>query len=183
MKKVIKLIVENVLVAFYVAVGIFTITHAATQNEYAANILGIIVVLTSLVHVALYFLKAGWKNPSKGFYLVIGIVGVGLGFVFMFSEHIDIINICIFWGILDMIRAALEIKDVIPELKEEKLEIIPLLVSIGDFILGILLCIHGEEGIAVHLIYLGSAFILTAVKFVVEMIIEGKEEKKEKQIA
>lgn len=189
MSKTIKKILSLLLVAFYLCVGVLTIIIAVAPNiDKTPQMCGLLVVLSSIVHIFLYFINEGYKNKEKGFFLVIGIVAFSLGLIFMLSgieipgkeeevQALGIAEICLYWGILDIVRSSLEIKDIIPELKENKLNFLELAISIGDIVLGILLCIERGNGIALHLIYLGSAFILTAMKILVQIIIVKKKDK------
>lgn len=163
------------LLVFYICVGIFVILYAALPTDYNSKIMGLMVLLSSIVHILLYFLTEGYKRPEKGFFLVIGIIAFSLGIVFLTTKVMTIPEICLYWGILDIVRSSLEIKDVIPELKENKIEIVELVISFGDIVLGILLCVHLEEGIQLHLYYFGAAFILSAIKYILHGLITTRK--------
>jgi len=164
------------LIIFYLVIGITTIVFSMMPREKNANFCGTIVLITSIIHVLLYFIEGGYKNNEKSFYLVLGIVGVALGIVILANATLTITQICFYWGILEIIRGALETKQSILDLKFNKLEVVSLLIAIGNIVLGILLCIKLDHGLTAHLIYLGISFIFAAVKFVLDQIIEKKRE-------
>lgn len=179
-KNLLTQITYSFLLVFYVVVGILTIVMSGEAYEKTPIFCGMLVLLSSIVHIVLYFLKDGLKNSSKSYFLVIGIVGLALGIIFMASDEVTIEQICFYWGILDIVRGALEIKGHLPEIKINKLVIVEILISLGDIILGILLCIHLKHGIELHLIYLGAAFIVSAINILAENLIHIHKTRKNK---
>lgn len=176
MTKTIKKILTLVLILFYIGVGIYTICYAFMRgtNLDVSQYLGLLVILSSVVHILLYFIQEGYKNKDKMFYLILGLIGLSLGIVFLCNRTATIDEICFYWGILDIIRGSEELAHAIPDIKNNKLEIVEVVIALGDIVLGILLCVKGEAGITAHLVYLGVAFLLTAIKFVVDIIIDRK---------
>ena len=130
--------------AIYVSFGVFTLVFALGPMEYSTLFCGLLILLSSIVHVFLYFFYEGYKRNEKGFYLVLGLIGVALGIIFMCNQKADIQTVCTVWGVFDIIRASVEIKESIPEIKKSKLEIIEIVISLGEIVLGILLCIEGN---------------------------------------
>lgn len=182
MGKLIRKILTVILLIFYLGVGIFTIAFASEggDNLQTAKYLGLLVLLSSIVHIILYFIHEGYKNKDKMFYLILGLIGLSLGIVFMVNKNATVEEICLYWGILDVVRGSVEMAHSIPEVKENKLQILEVAISLGDIILGILLCINRGSGITAHLIYLGIAFIVTAIKIVVDYVIEYNKTKETK---
>ena len=60
------------------------------------------------------------------------------------------------------------------------LNILNVLINVIEFVFGILLCVHLEEGISIHLIITGSLFIAIALEEIILMILESRNEKKNK---
>ena len=166
-----------VLLLVYLGVGIYTIVISNQVNGTYPWRCGLLIMLSSIVHILLYIVKQGYKYKEKGFFLVIGLIGLALGIIFLVNKKADIYTICLYWGLLDIVRGSLEIKDIIPELKNNKLEIVELVISIGDIVLGILLCLRQESGLQVHVIYIGASFILTCIKLIVDEIIQKRVKK------
>lgn len=166
-------IFKSIFALYYLAIAIIIFIFLNNPNfvnthSYFASL----VLAGSIPHLVIYFMNNGFRSAQKSGFLIVGIVGVALGFIFEFSETMTINQICMYWGILDICRGAIEISDTLPHLKHNKLEIIELVVSTGDIALGILLCIHLEEGIKLHLTYFAIAFVLYAVKMVIEYIFQ-----------
>lgn len=107
--------------------------------------------------------------------LIIGLIGVALGIVFIVNKDITLENMCFYWGILDIVRGALEIAHIVPQVKNNKLYIVEIILSSGDIVLGILLCIHLSHGLQVYLTYLGIAFLVSAFNQIVNLIIRKKK--------
>ena len=173
-------IVRSIFAIYYLAIAI-TIFVLLNNKEFLENhvYLGLLVLGGSLPHLLIYFITGGYKSTSKTCLLVVGIIGFALGFVFVYSETMTLEEICLYWGILDIVRGAIEIGDTIPHVAHNKLELLEIGISIGDIVLGILLCIHLHHGIKLHLIYFGIAFILYAVKMIIEYAIEKARAKNE----
>lgn len=165
------------LVLSYAVIGVFTITFAYTSLFDADPHLlcGVFILITSFIHVILYFYQKGYKSLDKGFLLIIGLIGIALGIVFIVNKDITLENMCFYWGILDIVRGALEIAHIVPQVKNNKLYIVEIVLSSGDIVLGILLCIHLSQGLQVHLTYLGIAFLVSAFNQIVNLIIRKKK--------
>ena len=133
--------------------------------------MGIAMLLSGVPHIFIYIIQQGYKNFFKSSFFEFGLVAMCFGIVFM-TGQLTIELICIMWGAFDIIRGAFELKDIIPEVKKSKLEIIELFAVIGDIVLGILLCAHMVHGIPLHLIYMGLSYFLIAVKKVLEIVLE-----------
>lgn len=171
-KSLSSIIVQGIFIIYYLAIAVIIFVMLTNPDFYSnKEYLGYLVLAGSIPHLVIYFINGGYKSKAMTGILIIGIVGFALGFVFVFSESMTIEMICLYWGILDICRGAIEIGETIPHVKHNKLEILEIGISTGDIILGVLLCIHLEHGIKLHLIYFGIAFILYALKIVVELLI------------
>lgn len=177
-KNNIKNFVYLALFAIYLIIGIYIIIVAYNGVEHDHIRIGVYVILSSIVHILLYFINRGFEKDDKSFFLVIGIVAFCMGIVFIFTKVFTVSIMCAAWGILDIVRSSLEIKDIIPQIKKNKAQLIELFISIGDIVLGVLLCIHLESELLLHLVYFGSVFILTAIKYIIHNFITHKKEEK-----
>ena len=172
-----KKILIPLLLLVYLGTGIFSIIYAWGLGNFTNFFVGLIVFLSSLVHILLFFIKEGYKKFDKASFLLIGVLGFIAGFVFMFV-NMELSLLCLLLGILDIIRSSFEVLDSIREIKEDKLEIIELIVALGDIALGILICFERENGLVLHLTYLGVAFFISAIKLFIETYILNRNKRK-----
>ena len=168
-------ITKVVFVFFYLAMAAAVLILLDSDFSREHTFLGTLVLIGSIPHIAIYFINHGYQSKGKSPYLIVGIVGFVLGLIFVFSDNITVDQICLYWGILDIVRGSVEIADTFPKIKDDKLELIEIGISTGDIAIGALLCIHLASGIRLHLIYFSIAFILYAVKIVTEYIISRRK--------
>lgn len=168
-----------IFILYYVAIGIVILAFL-NNKEFLENnrYLGFLIMAGSIPHLLIYFVEGGLFSKTKTSILIIGIIGFALSFVFVFSDTMTIEEICLYWGILDICRGAIEIGETLPHCKHDKLEYIEIAISIGDIVLGILLCIHLAHGLKLHLIYFAIAFFMYALKIVVAYLINYSNSKK-----
>ena len=162
------------LVFVYIAIGIFVLVFANESREKNNVILGLLILLSSIPHLLIFVLQGGLKNERKYPYLAFAAIGIAIGMVTIFKKTISLDKVCIMWGCFDICRSSFEIADVIPELRKHKwLELIELFISIGEIVIAILLILDEFEGIRLHLIYFGVVFIVSAVKRIVDNLINN----------
>lgn len=124
-----------------------------------------------------------YKLYRKTPYLVFAAISLTLGLTFLLSNEISVEHMCLIWGIYDICKAIFGIVDATIEVKDNKLEIMEIVASIGHLVFGVLLCVHLSEGITAHLIFMGVAFLIVALKFGIEFIMNLQQElKKEYQL-
>ena len=156
----------------YLAIGVFVLVFANETREKNNVILGILILLSSIPHLLIFVLQGGLKNGRKYSYLFFSIIGICIGLVTIFKTSISLDKVCVMWGCFDICRSSFEIADTIPEIKKHRwLELIELLISIGEIIIAILLIIDEFEGVRLHLIYFGVVFIVSAVKRILDNVI------------
>lgn len=168
-----------ILIVFYMIVGmvVFAFAFQDFEKEYAHVLLGVATLVSGGAHALIYLLEKGYQTHKKSTYLMLSLLAVCLGIIFIFTEDLTVGQICLIWGLFDIIRSSFELKEVIPEVKENKLQIIEVFISTGDIILGVLLCIHLEHGIQLHLFYFAAAYLLSAVNVLLKIIFEKIEDK------
>ncbi len=142
--------------------------------------LGSIIIISSITHLATFFLGGGFKNKLK----IIDFVSFGLALLvsvfFYFFGFIDLEILVIVWGILDVIRNVAHIVSSVIECRENKLEIIEMAACSIEIVFSILLIFERSSGVTLHLIVMAIAYILCAIKFIIDFaIISYKEKRKE----
>ena len=160
-------IVYSFSVIFYlvIGIGVFTISHYDFSDKTV--LLSVLIMLSSVPHLLIFI-----ANRQKKSYLIIGLVGIAFGILFMATDIFTADEICMIWGVIDICRGTTEIINVAPTVMKNKVEFVEIAISVGDIVIGVLLCIHMADGLQLHLIYLGIAFIITAIKTVAEFFAE-----------
>ena len=87
-------------------------------------------------------------------------------------------DIVVYWGLIEIASSSIEMIMALRIVKKRILNILNVLINVIEFVFGILLCVHLEEGISIHLIITGSLFIAIALEEIILMILESRNEKK-----
>lgn len=167
-------IVYTFSIIFYLVIGIGVLTISHFDYTERTVLLSTLIILSSVPHILIYI-----ANRAKTSYLIIGLVGTAFGILFLCTDLFDADEICMIWGVIDICRGLTEIVNIAPTVRKHKIELIEIAISLGDIIVGTLLCIHLTHGTKLHLIYLGIAFLITAVKNITEYIFIRRKEKNE----
>ncbi len=165
----------------YLVVGIIIITSCTVANEdkvFNSTFLGIILLITNTHSLINYFSTKEYKKEGNT-NMAVSLIGIALGFVFLFSR-MELSFLCFLWGLLEILKGAFEAQKSSREIKKDKKEIAYLIISLAEVTFGALLCIHVEEGLKEHLIFLGITFILNAISVGYELIIKYVNSKEEK---
>lgn len=167
------------LLAVYLIVAVIAIyfgTKSIAVIETNYKIVGGLLLMSSIPHLIIFFLKDGLKNKKKIPYLVFAAAGIILGFTGMYSAAIGLSTLCLIWGVFDICRSSFEIIDVAPEIKNNWLEITEIVASTGEIIIAILLILDRVEGLKLHFCFLGAVFLLYFAKNITACFIESKED-------
>lgn len=173
-QKLIKNIIYSFSVIFYLVIGIGVLIISNYDFSDRIVLLSVLIILSSVPHLLIYF-----ADREKKTYLIIGLVGIAFGILFLVTDIFNADEICMIWGCIDICRGLTEIISVAPSLRKHKLEWIEIAVSLGDIVIGVLLCIHLSDGLQLHLTYLGVAFFILALKIMVEYVINKISKKDE----
>ena len=157
-------------IIFYLTIGIIAFVFAKPENGGNVKFLGTLILLSSVPHLLIYII-----DRNKQTYLIIGLVGVVFGVTILATDVFSPDVVCMVWGAIDICRGTTEIISVAPNVRKNKLELIEILVSIGDIVIGILLCVHMSGGIVLHLVYLGIEFVISGAKNIVDYFVERKK--------
>ena len=153
---------------FYIGIAIWAFILADQDFANRTKLLGTLIILSSVPHLFLYV-----ADRSRLSFLVIGLVGVAFGIVILTTG--DLFNedqVCLIWGCIDICRGTTEIINRAPHVKQHKGELFEIAISLGDIVIGVLLCIHMLHGIQLHLIYLGIAFVASALKNINDLLLD-----------
>ena len=155
---------------FHIIMGTLVIIFAKDSFEKNNIFIGSILIASSVPSILIYFLGGRYHNRFKIPYNFFAMFGIAAGIAFIVNSEIAIATLCIIWGVYDIVRSCYEIFDASMEVRENKLEIVEIVCALAELAFGILLCIHLEEGIYIHLVVMGISLILVGVKHGLDLI-------------
>jgi len=164
-----RFILSLCLISFYIIVGICVFIFAFSQRTKTNNFCGGIILLSSIIHILIYFAEEGYKHKEELFNIALGLVSFITGIIFIVLDGITIKNVCLYWGILEIVESTTEIAFALVHIKKSKIKLIDIACCITSLVLGILLCIHLEHGIKIHLICLAIVFIIMGLKHILNL--------------
>ena len=166
-RKTLTIIFEILVPILYLAAGavIFVMGFLYEEN-YTPQLLGALLIAGSACRLYKFLVNREFFDVHT-IDLSFSLISIAIGFVFFFKEDIE--QICLIWGLLEILNGGIELGTDLREIREKPLLWISILISLGEIVFGTLLCIHGEHGIFVHLLYMASTFLLTAVMVIVEL--------------
>ena len=168
-----KTLLSFTLFLIYLLGSIFIFCYEFLYVDKTYNGYAVLVIIGSIVHLLLYLINEGYRNKVFSCFLILAIIGIIIGILF-FICNFTFKTLCILWGVLDIIRGTCEIVFAAPKIKENKLQIIDIIASLIDIVLGILLCIHLNEGLHIHVIFFGVTFILCSFEYPLEVLINHR---------
>ena len=168
-----KLVFGNIVhifsIVFYIVIAVLAFIIAYKDINDGRIMLAVLILLSSVPHLLIYI-----SDRRRLSYLIIGLVGLAFGILFLATPIFTADEICMVWGCIDICRGLTEIINVAPHVRKEKKELLEIAISLGDIVVGVLLIIHMSDGLVLHLTYLGIAFILSAIKNLLEFIFAQK---------
>ena len=141
--------------------------------------LGILFLLASVFHIS-EFHHYNNNKVAGTIYFALSIIGIILGVWSLVDGNLDLWLVALIFGIMDVVSGAFEIFTNAVILKKpfnSRTNITEYAVSTADIIFGILLIIHRENGLTVHVIYLAIVFLINAAVAITHIASElGKHE-------
>ena len=156
--------------------GIIIIIFFRDGVTFDNQIIGWVLIVTSLIRITRALIEKG-TIEERPYELAIPLIHLGFGFVALFS-HLPMTDIVVYWGLIEIASSSIEMIMALRIVKKRILNILNVLINVVEFVFGILLCVHLEEGISIHLIITGSLFIAIALEEIILMILESRSEKK-----
>lgn len=166
--KIIDIAVTLVARLTLLASAILCFIFAGKEKQTFAG--GLYMGIIFIVMAVAMFLNALTElkvDKKKTIALPISIINFATGLIFIFS-NLDVNTMCFIWGLLDIISSSLLIYEKVSVIKQNKLNILKIIVYIGEITFGVLLCIKMEGGIRGHLIFLGISLILDIILLTLE---------------
>ncbi len=134
--------------------------------------LGILFLLASIFHIV--ELQKNYKKlPARYIYFGLTVVGIVLGIVSIVVDSIELTTVCLIFGIMDTTSGLLEIftnSVILKKTIKTSINFVEYAISAADILFGIILMIELEEGLLVHVIYLGTVFLTNGIIVLVELI-------------
>lgn len=180
-RKILTIIFEVLVPVLYLAAGaVIFIMGFLYEGSYTPQLLGALLIAGSACRLYKFLVNREFFDVHT-IDLSFSLISIAIGFVFFFKEDIE--QICLIWGLLEILNGGIELGTDLREIREKPFLWISILISLGEIVFGTLLCIHGEHGIFVHLLYMASTFVLTSIMVVIELYAryKGKGKKEEKK--
>ncbi|MCQ2776365.1 MAG: hypothetical protein MJ217_01410 [Bacilli bacterium] len=169
------IITKSVSIFFYVVAVVLILISLIKRVEYdSSKIMGAMLGLCALSRFLVYFVNLDYLKKKN---LHAGILN-GSILVFSIVCLIAIIDAEVaakIFAIFDLVSGALGIIISSICIKHYRLDLVELIIGVGEVVFGTLLLIEGAEGISTHLIFETVALILTIGVISFEMAIELKK--------
>lgn len=171
--KYLMLVICDIAVA--VVATIFSFKTKQEINNWK-TLIGVLIIFSSLPHLCIFVIQGGIKNKRIVPFFALSIFGVALGFLSIYLEKFSLDEICLSWGIFDIVRSTYEIFYAGTMLKQRKWsELVDVSISIFEIVIAIFLIIDKFEGIKLHITALMISFILYSGKLITSLILEFKK--------
>ena len=162
----------------FVGIGVAFLYYGFSHTSFDSLFIGILLVVSSIPSILLYFLLNSYKSPRKMPYVVLSVSLFTCGLVFIIAPEISLDHASLLWGILDILISAFVIIDAFVEIKDNKIKISEMIIGAINLVFGVLLCIHLGEGVSTHLIVMGFIYIVKAIRSIFELMLALKQLKK-----
>ena len=171
--KILNIISKVIIVVTYLLSGILTFFILKNSTEEEIDYLGGVLILIGVIETIVYFTTT--KNKEIYCHQLIASVGeVCLGMLFLFSpEHLlTLDNACFMWGILELIKCAFEIYEIVREFRHKKAHmIIDIILASISLVFACLLIIHLGNGVRTHLIVTSIMLLTYSVTYFIRLFI------------
>ncbi len=165
-------ILAPILFAVY-GVTVLVLSGLDFSDNVMVIVLNICLIVSGFAKIA-DFIGGHKINHVFNFDITFGLISIALGIVGL-ARKLDLTTICLFWGIYEIVEASFEIQHLVVLVhNKEKIAIIRIVLCVIEIAFGILLCIHTEEEIQLHLIIVGVLFIISALADVFKTVNERK---------
>ncbi|MCF0107475.1 MAG: DUF308 domain-containing protein [Bacilli bacterium] len=164
--------------ALFIVLGVTVLIFSGYDfvGNNASNILAIMLIVQGFAKIV-DFVASKKVRKTMNFDMAFGIISEVMGVIFLVT-NLSIENLCLIWGIYEIIEGAFEIQHIVIDLNaKEWVAVIELVIAIITIIFGVLLVLGKEEDIMAHLIALGVVLLLTAASEILGTIIEHKKDK------
>lgn len=165
--------IASLIVHLLLGVLVIVLSNEVFEKDHI--FIGAVLAVSGVPSLLIFFAASGHKNFRKFPYLTSAIIAFVVGIIFIIFDELTLDHMLLTVGIFDIIRGLYETIDASLEIKENKLEILEIISSVGDIVFGILLCIKLSDGYKNHLIFMGVALIIVGIKFLFDLIIDLKK--------
>lgn len=174
--KILSIILQILSIVIYIAAGIVIVILSGNKEIFDKSVLGWVLIATAIIR-AIRALIEKHTITEKPYELTLPMINLGFGFVVLFA-NLEMQLICLYWGIIEICASSIEMTMAFRIIKRNLISILNVLINVVEFVFGILLCVHLEEGIAIHLVITGALFIAIAIEEIILLILDMRAEKK-----
>jgi len=162
---------------FFLILFVFAFIGAAIikyRNNFETDEDLIIQLLffTSFAEIGIYYFSKEYKSKLNLNTIIFAILRIFVAILF-FNRVIDLQTFCIVWGVYECIRSLVNIpKNVyIVYRHHEYLRLCEIVVSIVEFVFGVLLIIGTIEHLKGHLVAFGATLLSTGILFAIDSVL------------
>lgn len=163
-------------ISIYMIAGIVIILFFRDGVTFDNQIIGWVLIVTAVIRITRALMEKGTID-ERPYELAIPMIHLGFGFVALFA-HLPMSDLVLYWGFIEIASSSIEMIMAVRIVRKNVLHILNVLINVVEFVFGILLCVHLEEGITIHLIITGSLFITIALEEIILMVLESRLENK-----
>ena len=95
----------------FVGIGAAFLYYGFSHTSFDSLLIGILLVVSSIPSILLYFLLNSYKSPRKMPYVVLSVSLFTCGLVFIVAPEISLDHASLLWGILDILISAFIVID------------------------------------------------------------------------
>ena len=163
-----KFILPITTLVYLLTMGVLFIVFSLGLIQRNNTFIGLCLLFVS---IPLLFAFTRKNVEALFFRIAFTILGLALfiiSLITMATGEIDIDNVLVWWGVLDIITGVVEAGESTTDivLRKQKRGFAGILLGLVEIVFGILLIVHLREGLTLHLIITGIIFLLTVVKLV-----------------
>lgn len=180
MKKNLVTFARIAAIILYLVAGIGIFFMIGKNRHENMIYLGVILVLMGAIEGLIYF-STEKRILIYCHDIIIAVFEIAIGTTFIIYNKGTVLTLngaCVIWGVLEITKSLLEGMQIAQEIKHIKFHIVvDIILTLICFVFGILLCIHVEHGIMLHLYITAASLLVWALTYILRFFVFQKEEK------
>ena len=167
-------------IILYLVAGIGIFFMIGKNRHENMIYLGVILVLMGTIEGLIYF-STEKRMLIYCHDVIIAVFEVAIGIAFIVYNDGKILTLngaCVIWGVLEITKSLLEGMQIVQEIKNIKFHIVvDIILTSICLVFGILLCIHAEHGIKLHLYITAASLLVWTLTYILRFFVFIEEEK------
>ena len=174
--------IATVILFLVAGIGIFFIIGKSKHENMIY--LGAILMLMGIIEGLLYY-STEKKTLVYCHDVIVAIFEFAIGIAFIIYNEGDVLTLnsaCVIWGILEIIKSILEARQIVYECRNIKFYVIvDMVLTSICLVFGILLCVHAEHGIKLHLYITAASLLVWSLTYIFRFFIFKQKEIKHEE--